>query len=63
VNRHITPYTVEANERNVPGQPPRMVEVPGLWQARYGDGPECGSDCPLVAAALAIGHVMDGEGA
>jgi hypothetical protein len=27
-----------------------------LWLARYGEGPTCGADCPLVAAARAMGE-------
>jgi hypothetical protein len=25
-----------------------------LWLARYGEGPTCGADCPLVAAVRAM---------
>jgi hypothetical protein len=27
-----------------------------LWLARYGDGPTIGADCPLIAAARAMGE-------
>jgi hypothetical protein len=34
-----------------------------LWLARYGEGPTCGADCPLIAAARAMGEAERVRGA